>query len=98
MQLDDQQLILGASFYPNRDDSEVLAEDHVHNYDLIHSVFPQYAERLAPVAEWHGRASVRAQSLDYFPLLGKVEKDKEIYTFSGLGSKGFYLHHCVVKF
>lgn len=89
MQLDDQQLILGASFYPNRDDSEVLAEDHVHNYDLIHSVFPQYAERLAPVAEWHGRASVRAQSLDYFPLLGKVEKDKEIYTFSGLGSKGF---------
>ncbi|MDR6540882.1 tRNA 5-methylaminomethyl-2-thiouridine biosynthesis bifunctional protein [Acinetobacter bereziniae] len=89
MQLDDQQLILGASFYPNRDDTEVLAEDHVHNYDLIHSVFPQYAERLAPVAEWHGRASVRAQSLDYFPLLGKVEKDKEIYTFSGLGSKGF---------
>ncbi|MFW1973010.1 FAD-dependent 5-carboxymethylaminomethyl-2-thiouridine(34) oxidoreductase MnmC [Acinetobacter bereziniae] len=89
MQLDDQQLILGASFYPNRDDSEVLAEDHVHNYDLIHSVFPQYAERLAPVAEWHGRASVRTQSLDYFPLLGKVEKDKEIYTFSGLGSKGF---------
>ncbi|WP_151812310.1 FAD-dependent 5-carboxymethylaminomethyl-2-thiouridine(34) oxidoreductase MnmC [Acinetobacter bereziniae] len=89
MQLDEQQLILGASFYPNRDDSEVLAEDHVHNYDLIHSVFPQYAERLAPVAEWHGRASVRAQSLDYFPLLGKVETDKEIYTFSGLGSKGF---------
>ncbi|ATZ65178.1 FAD-dependent 5-carboxymethylaminomethyl-2-thiouridine(34) oxidoreductase MnmC [Acinetobacter bereziniae] len=89
MQLDDQQLILGASFYPNRDDTEALAEDHVHNYDLIHSVFPQYAERLAPVAEWHGRASVRAQSLDYFPLLGKVEKDKEIYTFSGLGSKGF---------
>ncbi|MCU4435523.1 FAD-dependent 5-carboxymethylaminomethyl-2-thiouridine(34) oxidoreductase MnmC [Acinetobacter bereziniae] len=89
MQLDDHQLILGASFYPNRDDTEVLAEDHVHNYDLIHSVFPQYAERLAPVAEWHGRASVRAQSLDYFPLLGKVEKDKEIYTFSGLGSKGF---------
>ena len=89
MQLDDQQLILGASFYPNRDDTEVLAEDHVHNYDLIHSVFPQYAERLAPVDEWHGRASVRAQSLDYFPLLGKVETDKEIYTFSGLGSKGF---------
>lgn len=89
MQLDDQQLILGASFYPNRDDTEVLAEDHVHNYDLIHSVFPKYAERLAPVDEWHGRASVRAQSLDYFPLLGKVETDKEIYTFSGLGSKGF---------
>ena len=24
-----------------------------------------------------------------FPLLGKVEAEKEIYTFSGLGSKGF---------
>ncbi|MEG0487671.1 MAG: tRNA (5-methylaminomethyl-2-thiouridine)(34)-methyltransferase MnmD, partial [Acinetobacter sp.] len=43
MQLDEQQLILGASFYPNRDDHEVLIEDHVHNYDLIHSVFPDYA-------------------------------------------------------
>lgn len=89
MQLDDQQLILGASFYPQREDSEVLTEDHVHNYDLIHSVFPQYAETLLPVEQWHGRASVRAQSLDYFPLLGKVDNDKEIYTFSGLGSKGF---------
>ncbi|RZG78005.1 FAD-dependent 5-carboxymethylaminomethyl-2-thiouridine(34) oxidoreductase MnmC [Acinetobacter sp. WCHAc060025] len=89
MQLDKQQLILGASFYPNRDDTEVLLEDHVHNYDLIHSVFPQYAENLANVNEWQGRASVRAQSLDYFPLLGKVEEEREIYTFSGLGSKGF---------
>jgi len=89
MQLDDQHFILGASFYPNRDDSEVLLEDHVHNYDLIHSVFPQYAQSLVHVNEWHGRASVRAQTLDYFPLLGKVETHKEIYTFSGLGSKGF---------
>lgn len=89
MQLDEQHLILGASFYPNRDDTEVLLEDHVHNYELIHSVFPQYAESLCKVDEWHGRASVRAQSLDYFPLLGKVEAEKEIYTFSGLGSKGF---------
>ena len=40
MQLDEQHLILGASFYPNRDDTKVLLEDHVHNYELIHSVFP----------------------------------------------------------
>lgn len=89
MQLDAQHLILGASFYPNRDDHDVLIEDHVHNYDLIHSVFPDYAKSLAPVEEWQGRASVRAQTLDYFPLLGKVDNEKEIYTFSGLGSKGF---------
>ena len=89
MQLDTAQLILGASFYPNRDDVEVLAEDHVHNYELIHSVFPEYAQGLPSVDTWQGRASVRAQSLDYFPLVGKIQNFGQIYTFAGLGSKGF---------
>ena len=89
MQLDTAQLILGASFYPNRDDAEVLTEDHVHNYELIHSVFPQYAEQLPKLETWQGRASVRAQSLDYFPLVGKIQNLGQIYTFAGLGSKGF---------
>ncbi|WP_313564473.1 FAD-dependent 5-carboxymethylaminomethyl-2-thiouridine(34) oxidoreductase MnmC [Acinetobacter sp.] len=89
MQLDAEHLILGASFYPGRDDAEVLAEDHVHNYELIHSVFPEYAQSLASTDTWQGRASVRAQSQDYFPLLGKIKADEEIYSFAGLGSKGF---------
>lgn len=89
MQLDAEHLILGASFYPNREDAEVLLEDHQHNRQLIEDVFPDYAKQLAPIEEWQGRASVRAQSLDYFPLLGKMQDDTEIYTFSGLGSKGF---------
>lgn len=89
MQLDATQLILGASFYPNRDDVEVLAEDHVHNYELIHSVFPEYAQQLPSTETWQGRASVRAQSLDYFPLVGKMQNHQQIYTFAGLGSKGF---------
>ncbi|WP_435781911.1 FAD-dependent 5-carboxymethylaminomethyl-2-thiouridine(34) oxidoreductase MnmC [Acinetobacter johnsonii] len=89
MQLDAQQFILGASFYPNRDDSDVLLEDHVHNYELIHSVFPDYAQSLPDVTTWQGRASVRAQSLDYFPVLGKMSEQTEIYSFAGLGSKGF---------
>ncbi|CAM4420180.1 tRNA 5-methylaminomethyl-2-thiouridine biosynthesis mnmC [Acinetobacter dispersus] len=89
MQLDATQLILGASFYPNRDDVEVLAEDHVHNYELIHSVFPEYAQQLPSTETWQGRASVRAQSLDYFPLVGKMKNHQQIYTFAGLGSKGF---------
>ena len=89
MQLDTAQLILGASFYPNRDDAEVLTEDHVHNYELIHNVFPQYAEQLPKLETWQGRASVRAQSLDYFPLVGKIQNLGQIYTFAGLGSKGF---------
>ena len=89
MQLDASQLILGASFYPNRDDDDVRLEDHVHNAELIHSVFPDYAASLPDVGSWQGRASVRAQTLDYFPVLGQVNVDQEIYTFAGLGSKGF---------
>ncbi|CAM4351054.1 FAD-dependent 5-carboxymethylaminomethyl-2-thiouridine(34) oxidoreductase MnmC [Acinetobacter pragensis] len=89
MQLDAEHLILGASFYPNRSDDAVLLEDHVHNYELIHSVFPAYAQSLPAPDTWQGRASVRAQTQDYFPVLGKMQNDQEIYTFAGLGSKGF---------
>ncbi|ENW93839.1 FAD-dependent 5-carboxymethylaminomethyl-2-thiouridine(34) oxidoreductase MnmC [Acinetobacter sp. NIPH 298] len=89
MQFDATQLILGASFFPNRDDTEVLPEDHVHNHELIHSVFPEYAQQLPSTDSWQGRASVRAQSLDYFPLVGKMQNTNECYTFAGLGSKGF---------
>ncbi len=48
MQLDAEQMIMGASFYPGRDDTDVLTEDHVHNYELIHSVFPTLPKTLAP--------------------------------------------------
>ena len=89
MQLNPEQLILGASFYPNREDSEVLVEDHVHNFNLIHSVFPNYAQSLPPTSTWQGRASVRAQTQDYFPVLGRLDESSEIYSLAGLGSKGF---------
>lgn len=89
MQLDASQMILGASFYPNREDQDVLPEDHVHNFELIHSVFPEYAEKLPSPSTWQGRASIRAQSLDYFPLVGKIQENSRIATFAGLGSKGF---------
>ena len=89
MQLDASQLILGASFWPQRDDCEILETDHVHNFDLIHSVFPNYAQALAPISTWQGRASIRAQSPDYFPVLGQVDLNHEVYSFAGLGSKGF---------
>ena len=93
MQLDEQQLILGASFYPGREDDQVLVKDHVHNLELINSVAADFAKQLSPVEEWSGRASVRAQSPDYFPLLGTMVEatatHPAIYTFAGLGSKGF---------
>ncbi len=89
MQLDAEQMIMGASFYPGRDDTEVHVEDHVHNYELIHSVFPSFAETLPLISEWQGRAAVRAQTKDFFPVIGAVHEDQPIYSCTGLGSKGF---------
>ncbi len=89
MQLDAEHLIMGASFYPNSENTETREEDHVHNYTLIHNAFPEYAEGLAPIDEWQGRASLRALSQDYFPILGQMKADEEMYSFAGLGSKGF---------
>lgn len=89
MQLDAEHLILGASFHPERDDTAVEYADHVHNYELIHTAFPDYAKSLPKIDNWQGRASVRAQTLDYFPVVGKGVDDLEMYTFAGLGSKGF---------
>ncbi len=66
-----------------------MPEDHVHNFELIHSVFPEYAQQLPSTTTWQGRASIRAQSLDYFPLVGKMQENSRIATFAGLGSKGF---------
>lgn len=89
MQLNDKQLILGASFHPQRSDDAVLEEDHIHNLALLKKVYPDYAETLEDIVHWEGRASVRAQSADYFPLLGPYGDHQKIYTCSGLGSKGF---------
>lgn len=89
LQLNAGHFLLGASFLPGREDSEVLAEDHQHNYELLHKVFPEFAATLPATATWQGRASIRAQTRDYFPLLGKIDQHAEIYTFAGLGSKGF---------
>lgn len=89
MPLDADHLLVGASFHPDCEDDSVLAADHQHNYDQLNHVFPDYAQSLAPIETWQGRASVRTQSPDYFPLLGKIHTDAEIYTLTALGSKGF---------
>lgn len=85
MQLDENHMILGASFYPNREDDEVLEQDHQHNLALYQHSFVD--DDLPSIDTWQGRASIRAQTADYFPLVGRVSE--HIYTLSGLGSKGF---------
>ena len=88
MQLDEQHLILGASFQPNFTNTDVTQADHVHNLELLQQIAPEYAAQLTTVDRWQGRAALRAQSADYFPLVGKMD-DREVYTLAGLGSKGF---------
>lgn len=86
--LSDHQLLIGASFYPNRADNEVQLEDHQHNLDLIQSLDPDFANTLPDINNWQGRAAVRAQSRDYFPVIGRKSEERA-FMIAGLGSKGF---------
>lgn len=89
VQIDSKNLLLGASFFPNRADDGVETADHEHNFELFKLVFPEQAQKLPAMTQWQGRASVRAQSLDYFPLVGQLDPASQVYTMSGLGSKGY---------
>lgn len=88
--LDSEQLIFGASFVPRDEDCAIRMTDHQHNYDLLAQHFPDLANQLEEPSLWQGRASTRAQSADYFPLLGQVQLNlPHLFCFVGLGSKGF---------
>lgn len=88
MMLDAEHCLFGASFLPNRTDQQVHADDHQHNQQLMQHALPHLANKLNPhQQEWQGRASLRAQSKDYFPLVGEVADN--LSCFVGLGSKGF---------
>lgn len=88
--LDTEQLIFGASFVPRDDDCTIRFADHQHNYDLLAQHLPDLANQLEDQNLWQGRASIRAQSADYFPLLGQVQLNlPHLFCFVGLGSKGF---------
>lgn len=88
--LNAQQLIFGASFLPRDDSDDIKRQDHQHNYDLLVEQLPELAHQLENIEHWQGRASVRAQTADYFPLVGQVEQTQHgLYCLVGLGSKGF---------
>lgn len=88
MMLDAEHCLFGASFLPNRCDQAIEDDDHQHNLQLMQHCLPNLATKLHPNPhEWQGRASLRAQSKDYFPLLGEIKEN--LFCFVGLGSKGF---------
>nr|WP_298892074.1 FAD-dependent 5-carboxymethylaminomethyl-2-thiouridine(34) oxidoreductase MnmC [uncultured Acinetobacter sp.] len=86
-----QQLIFGASFLPNDDQTDLRIEDHQHNFELLQQYQPKLAQRIIDnPQDWQGRAALRAQTADYLPLVGRYDRvSPNIYLFAGLGSKGF---------
>ncbi len=86
--LEPNALLLGASFVRGDCGTEVRAIDHRHNLARLQEAAPALAAALPPVENWHGRASVRAQTRHYLPVLGRPHA-KAPWVLTGLGSKGF---------
>lgn len=81
-------LLMGASFVRNSTDTAVKANEHAFNLHKFSQALPNLAQKLnINTTNLQGRASIRAQTPDYHPLVGKV--DGRIYTIYGMGSKGF---------
>jgi len=83
------QLLFGASFIRQDDQTDLRADDHQHNAALLADVLPDLAAALPDSATWQGRASIRAQMRDYLPLVGAVPDQDGVWALAGLGSKGF---------
>lgn len=84
-----QQLLFGASFIRQDDQSDLRDADHQHNAQLLAEVLPDLAAALPAQHTWQGRASIRAQMRDYLPLVGAVPEMQGVWTLAGLGAKGF---------
>lgn len=83
------QLLFGASFIRQDDQTDLRIEDHQHNATLLADVLPDLAAALPDQTTWQGRASIRAQMRDYLPLVGAVPEQDGVWVLAGLGSKGF---------
>lgn len=70
----EQEHCLGASFLPNNSDIAVRDEDHQHNLQLLSELLPELAAGLPPIDTWQGRASLRAQTSDYLPMVGPLPR------------------------
>lgn len=93
---DQNFVMLGASFIRDTFDTKPKFADHVSNATEFLDAVPQAKDSMNWEIDknWHGRASIRSQTVDYLPLVGQVwqngfEQDSRIWTFSALGSKGY---------
>jgi len=81
---------MGASFVRNDTNTSVRDDEHEFNLNKFRQSLPNLANELnVNLADLHGRASIRAQTPDYHPLVGQVGRHDGLYTVYGMGSKGF---------
>lgn len=82
--------LMGASFVRNDTNTSVRDDEHEFNLNKFRQSLPNLANELnVNLADLHGRASIRAQTPDYHPLVGQVGRHDGLYTVYGMGSKGF---------
>ncbi|WP_432481782.1 FAD-dependent 5-carboxymethylaminomethyl-2-thiouridine(34) oxidoreductase MnmC [Moraxella sp. ZY200743] len=84
--------LMGASFVRNETHTAIMPDEHKFNIDKLTQSLPNIASTLgignnAITQQLQGRASIRAQTPDYHPIIGKVSD--RIYAMYGMGSKGF---------
>ncbi len=77
-------LLFGASFVRNDTNDEVRHDDHLFNLSKFNQAFP---DTTISADALQGRASIRAQTPDYHPIVGQL--DTQVYVMTGMGSKGF---------
>ena len=94
------QLMLGASFVRNVTDTTVMDAEHRQNLAKLCQALPNLAKHFGIDATGSdamrdvarrmlGRASIRAQTPDYHPIVGHLQGN--VYVLTALGSKGFSL-------
>ncbi|HEX4180086.1 MAG TPA: tRNA (5-methylaminomethyl-2-thiouridine)(34)-methyltransferase MnmD [Caulobacteraceae bacterium] len=79
--------LIGATHDRGDGSTEVRAEDHRRNIDLVAQARPRLAASLDP-GGLRGRAGVRAVTPDFLPLAGPIGPAGP-YILCGLGSRGF---------
>lgn len=86
----DHRLLMGASFVRNCTDTAVNDSEHDFNLQKFAQALPSLAKTLnLTPKDLHGRASIRAQTPDYHPIVGHIHDSQRIFSLYGMGSKGF---------
>ena len=73
----ENQYCFGASFKPGDSTTELRADEHQHNLELLAEVLPTLAERIDS-EKLTGKAASRAASPDYMPLVGPLCEAKHL--------------------